>query len=134
MRPGTNCRAIKVGDKVMRTHCKTDSKVIGRFLHLCDGNWHKCIYVHCLCRENHACPLADFLFLPDKQGQPVILPRKDCNIIFSRIPDPEECLLQINSIQFKELYGSYIKTLKVPDTSCSICYIWELTIDSEYDW
>ena len=118
----------------MRLHCKTDSKILCQFLNLCSGNWHNCVYVRCHCKQRSTCYLADFLFLPDKVGKPIILPLNDCSLVFSLVPNQEECLLSITSCQFIKMYAAYIDDLSLPTGSCTLCCIHEKLIQDIHSW
>lgn len=99
--------AIKVMN-MEQSRCNADAKHIRHFLDICDGNWHSCIYVRCVsCKTPGYCNGPHFLYHPDENGSPCILPMADARMLFSRIPEPTECLSAITLEQFQSLYGLY---------------------------
>ena len=113
----------------------TDAKVIWKFLSLCKGNWHRCCYVRChKCRYTDTCEVPDFLFLTDCLGYPVILPIQDAQLLFGATPDPEECLLEMDILQFFLLFDSYLASLKAPSNLCPAVFIQKCCADAMYDW
>lgn len=99
--------AIKVMN-MEQSRCNADAKHIRHFLDICDGNWHSCIYVRCVsCKTPGYCNGPHFLYHPDENGSPCVLPMADARMLFSRIPEPTECLSAITLEQFQSLYGLY---------------------------
>ena len=82
--------AIKVMN-MEQSRCNADAKHIRHFLDICDGNWHSCIYVRCVsCKTPGYCNGPHFLYHPDENGSPCVLPMADARMLFSRIPEPTE--------------------------------------------
>lgn len=119
----------------MTKHCNADAKYIQKFLNTCNGNWHNCIFVDCkYCRFTTRCESPGFLFLPDENAVPCILPLSDAQIIFSRIPEPEECLDAISVFQFLSMYNGYLKSQKTPDGGCPCINLLKNQQDANYEW
>ena len=113
----------------------TDARHIRRFLDTCDGNWHECIYVDCpVCEAPGTCRQPGFLFHPDERAAPLILPLSDAEILFSRSPEPEECLLRMDLAVFLSMYGVYLKTLHIPARGCPCMELLRFQEDECYDW
>ena len=110
--------AIKVMN-MEQSRCNADAKHIRHFLDICDGNWHSCIYVRCVsCKTPGYCNGPHFLYHPDENGSPCILPMADARMLFSRIPEPTECLSAITLEQFQSLYGLYFAKEALTDKPC----------------
>ena len=119
----------------MKTKCLTDAKVLCQFLTLCRGNWHSCIYVRCRhCLKEQPCDSPDFLYLLDDKGLPIILPLADAEIIFPRIPEPEECQSVLTNTQFRDLYWAYLEAEKIPTTDCPRTHFVKRAADMQYKW
>ena len=117
-----------------QTHCMADAKHIRRFLDLCDGNWHNCVYVRCAsCKAISSCKYPDFLIHPDASGIPCILPFSDARILFSRM-EAEECLLRITWSDFLVLYRHYLAANKISEEHCVCISLLRLQEDACYDW
>ena len=85
-----------------QSRCNADAKHIRHFLDICDGNWHSCIYVRCVsCKTPGYCNGPHFLYHPDENGRPCVLPMADARMLFSRIPEPTDCLSVITLEQFQ---------------------------------
>lgn len=113
----------------------SDPKLLYYFLNLCQGNWHRTIYVKCeRCPSAEHCPQKDFLMLPDKEGKPVILPVQDAAILFSEHPDHRECLFSINFTQFLGMYAAYFKTLQCQPKQCPAKKLAQDLTDHLYGW
>ncbi len=90
------------------SNCITDIKTIHRFLNLTGGNWRNSIYIECKeCKYKRNENCGDFLCVPDENGELVLLPICDCNILFARYIDPSECLLWISRPMFREIYKAW---------------------------
>ena len=110
--------AIKVMN-MEQSRCNADAKHIRHFLDICDGNWHSCIYVRCVsCKTPGYCNGPHFLYHPDENGSPCVLPMADARMLFSRIPEPTECLSAITLEQFQSLYGLYFAKEALTDKPC----------------
>lgn len=117
------------------THCITDAKYIRHFLDSCDSNWHRCIYVRCrTCSLPYRCTEPGFLFHPDENGTPVILPIQDANMIFSTRPDPEECIGTMTLSDFLSLYQLYLKKEELLNFPCPIRVLIKKQTENFYDW
>lgn len=113
----------------------TDPKVIGSFLSLCDSNWHNCCFVHCnTCRYPKRCDHADFLFVTDQAGKPLLLPLSDAVILFAERPEAEECILSMTLHQFLVVYHFWLTSLPQESESCLIDTLLKLQADAMYDW
>lgn len=105
-----------------QSRCNADAKHIRHFLDICDGNWHSCIYVRCVsCKTPGYCNGPHFLYHPDENGSPCVLPMADARMLFSRIPEPTECLSAITLEQFQSLYASYVYGNKAKDGKLYVC-------------
>ncbi|WP_089982932.1 hypothetical protein [Clostridium sp. C105KSO13] len=117
------------------THCSADAKHIRRFLNTCDGNWHSCIYVSCtFCQTPGLCKERDFLFLPDEEGIPSILPISDAKFLFSRIPEPMECLSVLTVAQFLSMYQQFFKQRQFSSNGCPCMSLLHAQEEACYDW
>lgn len=93
-----------------RTHCTADAKHIRHFLDCCEGNWHQCVYVRCVsCKAPGYCRQPDFLYHPDPEGKPCVLPMRDARLLFARLPEPTECAGALTMEQFISLYRPYLE-------------------------
>lgn len=117
------------------SHIKVDAKHTYRFLSLCEGNWHACIYVNCqCCSYAHPCEVADFLFLPDAEGRPCIFPMSAAHFLFARVPEADECLLHITLRDFLLMYKNLFEPIKKGESCCPIKQLLKQEIDACYDW
>ena len=114
-------------------HINVDAKHIRRFLDSCDGNWHNCLYVSCT-HCNASNKQSGFLFHPDKDGIPLLLPLIDAKILFSCAPDPGECLCFMNLTQFLSMYRDYIKKHQYPAGDCPCMTMLKEQEELNYDW
>lgn len=115
------------------THISADAKHIRRFLDCCEGNWHNCAYVSCTSCQTPAA-LRDFLYHPDENGQPLVLPLNDAALLFSRTPEPDECCSFLTLLQFAELYRPYLQAENLMDAPCLCRALLKHQEDSRYDW
>lgn len=117
------------------SHLKVDAKLLYRFLTLCEGNWHACVYVDCQsCTYEHPCTVTDFLFLPDAEGKPCLFPMSDARVLFARVPEAEECLLRITLRDFLMMYKKLLESLNGDKSSCPIKQLLKLEVDACYEW
>ncbi|MDD3279552.1 MAG: hypothetical protein PHG16_11860 [Lachnospiraceae bacterium] len=117
------------------THCTTDAKHIRRFLNACKGNWHNCIYVDCTsCKELGSCAISSFLFLPDADLMPCLLPLHDVVILFQEMPDSAECLDTLTIRQFLSLYQAYLGSHAKESSICPCIWMLQSQQDANYDW
>ena len=117
------------------THCLADAKQIRRFLDACDGNWHRCIYIECThCKSKNPCTESGFLFHPDHQAVPLILPLSDANILFARNPVPEECLTTLKASVFLDIYEEFLKSKKILKPDCPYRALLDIQNRECYDW
>lgn len=120
---------------MLEHHLSVDAKYISRFLNICDGNWHSCIFVSCEnCTYTDKCGLPGFLFLPDELGKPYMFPLEDAAVLFSRTPEPDECLFRITQIQFLNMYKEFFKSYSSAGTLCPCRQFLKQAMDSCYDW
>ena len=102
---------------------------------ICDGNWHSCIYVRCVsCKTPGYCNGPHFLYHPDENGSPCVLPMADARMLFSRIPEPTECLSAITLEQFQSLYGLYFAKEALTDKPCPCFALLRHQEASHYHW
>lgn len=119
----------------MNIHCSVDAKYIHKFLGACDGNWHNCTYVNCpSCKTKGICIEADFLFCVNTECIPYILPLSDAKLLFSRVPEPTECLNLMKISQFLHLYRKYLDEQHFPDGYCPCIALMRLQEAACYDW
>ncbi len=117
------------------THCIADAKYICHFLNICDGNWHKCIYVKCrTCSLPCQCKEPGFLFHPNEDGVPIILPLQDAYILFATRPEADECINIMNMTDFLSLYQLYLKKNELLDFSCPIRALMNMQTENFYRW
>lgn len=97
-------------------YLNVDAKHIRRFLDNCDGNWHNCIHVACpSCRPPKNCHESGFLFHPDGNAAPLLLPLSAAEPLFSCRLEPDECLLSIKMSKFLSMYRNYIQAQPWPE-------------------
>ena len=102
--------AIKVMN-MEQSRCNADAKHIRHFLDICDGNWHSCIYVRCVsCKTPGYCNGPHFLYHPDENGSPCILPMADARMLFTNVTDLREIendfsFLSLNKLRLSGLFG-----------------------------
>ncbi len=95
------------------TNCITDIKTISKFLNITGGNWRNSIYIECqCCKYPHKDGCEDYLCAFDEDARPLLLPLRDCNVLFNRYIDPSECLFWIGQYTFLEIYKQYFPRLK----------------------
>jgi len=117
------------------THCMADARHIRHFLNVCKGNWHNCILVNCTkCETPGLCREPGFLFCPDENAVPCILPLSDARILFARSPEPDECLCAITAAQFLTIYGDYITEQHFPTSYCPCMALLKAQEEKCYDW
>lgn len=64
----------------------------------------------------------------------MILPLSDADTLFSRSPEPEECLCRMDLVVFLSMYGSYLKTDRIPARGCPCMELLKIQEDECYDW
>ena len=97
-----------------QSRCNADAKHIRHFLDICDG--------------------PHFLYHPDENGSPCVLPMADARMLFSRIPEPTECLSAITLEQFQSLYGLYFAKEALTDKPCPCFALLRHQESSHYHW
>lgn len=118
-----------------RIHCTADAKHIRHFLDCCEGNWHQCVYVRCVsCSTLGSCRQPDFLYHPDSEGKPCVLTMRDAKLLFSRLPDPTECVGALTLEQFLCLYRQYLDKERLFNSACLPKALLHLQENSCYDW
>lgn len=78
--------------------------------------------------------MACFLYHPDENGSPCVLPMADARMLFSRIPEPTECLSAITLEQFQSLYGLYFAKEALTDKPCPCFALLRHQEASHYHW
>lgn len=117
------------------THCTADAKHIRHFLNACDGSWHNCILVDCInCQYPGLCKDAGFLFCPDPEAVPCILPLSDARILFPRCPEPDECLSAMIVTQFLTMYKEFLKQQHFPSSYCPCMALLKAQEEKCYEW
>lgn len=69
-----------------------------------------------------------------KTGSPCVLPMADARMLFSRIPEPTECLSAITLEQFQSLYGLYFAKEALTDKPCPCFALLRHQEASHYHW
>ena len=97
--------------------------LINSFLECTESNWRHSFYIECHCKYEKTIGCGDFLFVPAANGQPILLPVGDAEIIFSIIVDKSECLGKMSNLLFVELYGKYLSHRRpAPQGKCPLLY------------
>ena len=118
-----------------RTHCTADARHIRHFLDCCEGNWHQCVYVRCVsCKTPGYCRQPDFLYHPDPDGKPCVLPMRDARLLFARLPEPTECAGALTMEQFTSLYRPYLEKEGLLEAPCLPEALLRLQEAACYDW
>ena len=92
-----------------KSRCKSNIKTIHRFLNATDGNWRNSFYIHCaVCRYEKEPNCGDFLFVPQPDGRPFLLPIHEAETAFGLI-DRGDCLGQMSNVMFGELYKKWLQ-------------------------
>ena len=104
--------------------CRTSIRIIHKFLNTTGGNWRNSIYVECRCckykKPDICAEQADWLYVSDSEGTPLLLPVSDAKILFSRAIDKSECLLEISNLRFQALFQDYIMLRHHDSTQCPL--------------
>ncbi|MFI3326491.1 MAG: hypothetical protein R3Y35_10010 [Clostridia bacterium] len=99
--------------------CKSNIKTINDFLNSTKVNWRNSVYIECnICKYTKDYYCQDFLFSPNKDGTPIIIPVSDIEVITSRIVDKSECLSVISNIKFQDLYSFWFEQFILSDKVC----------------
>lgn len=104
------------------SRCSSNIKTIHRFLNATDANWRNSIYVECTtCKfETDRQRCGDFLFVPDEDGTPLLLPTSDAEILAATIIDKSECLGLVSNLRFENLFQKWFRSLAYNTTSCPL--------------
>lgn len=97
--------------------CKSDIALIHAFLDATQGNWRKSLYIECHCKYGKQ-ECRDFLYTPDAEGCPLLLPCCDAEILFARHLDKSECLGVISNLCFHELFTSWFDSRVTDPSTC----------------
>lgn len=63
------------------------------------------------------------LCVPAADGTPLFLPVSDAEILFGRLLDKSECLLELSNLRFQELFRQYITQYCEDKTYCPLVAI-----------
>lgn len=102
--------------------CLTNMKTIYHFLSATDANWRNSIYVECsVCKAKAKVPgCGDFLFVPDEDGTPLLLPIWYAEIFSARVIDKSECLGLISNARFEDLFHKWLRTMAAEPSVCPL--------------
>jgi len=91
---------------------------------LTDHNWRNTFYIRCDgCRFPRRDGCGDFLFVPDEEGRPVLLPIRYAEAVYGLI-DMGDCLGQMSALMFCELYKRWVQNA-LSDEGCPLLWIAE---------
>lgn len=103
-----------------QSRCCSNIKVIHRFLTATDANWRNSIYIECsACKfgaDQTTC--GDFLFVPDEDGTPLLIPVHDAEILAATVIDKSECLGIVTNLRFENLFQKWFRTLSADTGVC----------------
>ena len=102
------------------SRCASNIKTIHRFLTVTDANWRSSIYIECSCCkfDADAQSCGDFLFAPDEDGTPLLLPVRDAAILAARPIDKSECLGIVTNLRFEALFHKWFQSLSPKADGC----------------
>lgn len=102
------------------SRCISNIKTIHQFLNATDANWRNSIYIECTaCKfdaDRQTC--GDFLFVPDEDGTPLLLPVRDAEILAARSIDKSECLGLVSSLRFESLFQKWFRMMSSSADKC----------------
>ena len=75
-----------------------------------------------------------FLYHPDPEGKPCILPMRDARLLFARFPEPTECAGALTMEQFHSLYRPYLEKEGLLEAPCLPEAMLRLQEAACYDW
>lgn len=111
----------------MNEKCWTNIQSIHRFLQGARGNWRNSAYITCgKCPYPHLEACEDFLFVPDKDGIPALIPISDASIMAARSIEKDECLITMSRNQFINLYSEWMKMKTTGTDGCPFLEIYDL--------
>lgn len=96
---------------------------IYEFLYNASGNWRNSAYLDCgkcFYAKSPICP--DFLFVPNQDGNPILLPATAAEAELGPI-DKSECLFILSRVRFQVLYSSYLAQRVNSPTICPILQV-----------
>ena len=93
-----------------------------RFIKASRGNWHNAVYIECgVClTENKRCGAPDFLYVPDYDGRPVLIPRTSLERFLGEPVQKDECFLELSRVEFERLYKALIEDRVDFSAPCSL--------------
>lgn len=83
--------------------------ILYAFLHSTEGNWRNSIYITCCsssCKEDENC--CGFLFVPDADGSPILMPISIMRSLVGYDIEKEECLGIMTKERFLILYSLWL--------------------------
>ncbi|MEG0541817.1 MAG: hypothetical protein RR461_03075 [Angelakisella sp.] len=102
------------------SRCRSNIRLIHRFLNATDANWRNSIYIECaVCKfgiDQTTC--GDFLFAPDEDGTPLLIPVCDAEILAATVIDKSECLGIVTNLRFENLFGKWFRGLGTDHGLC----------------
>lgn len=104
-----------------QNRCGISIKIIHSFLNATAGNWRNSVYIECRACKQERCDCRDLLYAPDDDGSPLLLPVRDAEILFGRLIDKSECLIEMSNAKFEALFSFHLKRLEPNLEGCSLC-------------
>lgn len=96
------------------------------FLSAAKGNWRNSIYIECYaCGYGRKKLCEGFLFVPDYDGTPIVVPVEAIANISGLLPDKEECHAVITSDQFDSLYEHWMEWNISSPKECTLIHMSE---------
>lgn len=93
---------------------------IASFFEATEGNFRNAVYVFCSCNYAKKSGCGDFLFIPNHDCKPVILPLADAESFLGTKVDKSEFAVIINSRTFIRLYSRWIELTTSSARDCPI--------------
>ncbi len=99
--------------------CISNIKTLHAFLNATKANWRNSIYIECsICKHEKTESCEDYLFAPNADGTPLLIPTSDMNIICNMITDKSECLGIMSNAKFKDLYEGWFEQITTDKNEC----------------
>lgn len=102
------------------SRCTSNIKTVHRFLNATDANWRNSFYIECTTCKFGADPKCcdGFLFVPDEDGTPLLLPVHDAELLAARPIDKSECLGLVTNLRFESLFQKWFRSLSTDHNAC----------------
>lgn len=90
-----------------------------RFFEATEGNYRNALYIHCcVCKHQRENNCGDFLFIPDHDCQPILLPLTDAELFMGRPVDRSDCAGVLTNHAFLQLYHQWLMLQTDSDEIC----------------